>query len=208
MATQDHGTRDRQTRRTRRALIAAADEFFAEGRVPTVADVAERADVARATAYRYFPTQEALLLEASFLGDTEPLRALPELAETIEDPAERMAEAVRLSAEWTLGREAQLRALFRVALDPAASTSRPARRKGYLAQLLSDVRDELDPDDYERLTGALTLLMGADPIISIRDNSDVDPARIPEVLAWTARELVAAALRDRRRSASRKNAGK
>src|SRR3954466_10423220 len=101
--------RERQTRRTRRALIEAADELFAEGRVPSVAAVAERADVARATAYRYFPDQEALLLETSFLGDSEVLRALPELARTIEDPAERVAEAVRMGAEWTLAREARLR---------------------------------------------------------------------------------------------------
>src|SRR5580765_7558891 len=100
--------RVRQTQRTRRALVAAADEIFAEGRVPTVADVAERADVARATAYRYFPTQEALLLETTFFGDSEPLRSLPELAEAITDPAERMAEAVRRGAEWTLAREGRL----------------------------------------------------------------------------------------------------
>src|SRR6201986_5280495 len=95
-------TRDRQTRRTKRALLAAADEIFAEGRVPTVADVAERADVARATAYRYFPTQEALLLETTFLGDSDALRDIPALAAAIEDPAERMAEAVRTGARWTL----------------------------------------------------------------------------------------------------------
>ena len=87
--------RQRQTRRTKRALVAAADELFAEGRVPTVAEVAERADVGRATAYRYFPTREALLLETSFLGDSGPLRELPELASQIENPADRMAEAVR-----------------------------------------------------------------------------------------------------------------
>src|ERR1700759_483281 len=95
--------RDRQTRRTRKALVAAADELFAEGRVPTVAEVAERADVARATAYRYFPTQEALLLETTFLGDSEAFRSLPELAREIEDPAERMAEAGRRSSERSPG---------------------------------------------------------------------------------------------------------
>src|ERR687883_677789 len=83
-------SRPRQTQRTRRALIAAADELFAEGRVPTVAAVAERADVGRATAYRYFPTQEALLLETTFLGDSRAMREIPELAGTIADPAERL----------------------------------------------------------------------------------------------------------------------
>ena len=44
--------------------------------MPTLAAVAERADVGRATAYRYFPTQEALLLEGAFLGDSETPRPL------------------------------------------------------------------------------------------------------------------------------------
>jgi AcrR family transcriptional regulator len=175
-------------------LLAAADEIFGEDRVPTVAEVAERADVARATAYRYFPTQEALLLEISVLGDSEPLRSLPALVDEIPDPAERLAEAVRRGAAWTLGREGRLRAVLRMSLDPEQSIERPARRRGYIAQLLADVRDRLDPDAYERLAGSLTLLFGIDPIVSLRDNGDVPPERIPDVLAWTAHALVSAAL--------------
>ncbi len=188
-------TRDRQTRRTKRALLAAADEIFAEGRVPTVTDVAERADVARATAYRYFPTQEALLLETTFLGDSGPIRSLSELVNEIQDPSQRIAEAVRRAAAWTLGREARLRTILRMSLEHE-SVQRPARRRHYIAQLLGDVEAQMPPDTYERLTGSLTLLFGIDPIISIRDNSDLPPGRIPDVLAWAAYVLVRSALED------------
>lgn len=196
MAAQDPEPtgRERQTRRTRRALLAAADELFAEGRVPTVAEVAERADVARATAYRYFPTQEALLLDASYLGDSEPLRSLPALVDEIDDPRARLAEAVRRGAEWTLGREARLRAVLRTSLDPARHVTRPARRRGYIAQLLAPLRDELEPGTYDRLAAGLTLLFGIDPIVSLRDNGDLSAEEIPEALAWTAYQLVDAAL--------------
>ena len=191
----DTRTRDRQTRRTRRALLAAADELFEAGRVPTVAEVAERADVARATAYRYFPTQEALLLETTFLGDSWPLRSLPELLHEIPDPAERLAEAVRRGAAWTLEREARLRIILRMSLEHE-DTRRPARRRHYIAELLADIRDEMTPQAYERLAGSLTLLFGIDPIVSLRDNGDVPAERIPEVLAWTAAAMVRAALSD------------
>ena len=186
-------TRDRQTRRTRRALVAAADELFQEGRVPTVAEVAERADVARATAYRYFPTQEALLLETTFLGDSGPLRSIPELLQEIVDPAQRLAEAVRRSAAWTLEREARLRIILRMSLEHD-DTQRPARRRHYIAELLADIRDDMPAPAYECLAGSLTLLFGIDPIVSLRDNGDVPPERIPDVLAWTAAALVRAAL--------------
>ncbi|MGH2930526.1 MAG: hypothetical protein ACRDL8_20150 [Solirubrobacteraceae bacterium] len=107
-----------------------------------------------------------------------------------------MAEAVRLGAAVTLGSETRLRAILRMSLDPAAGTRRPARRRLYLAQLLESIRDDLSPEAYERLCGSLTLLFGIDPIVSIRDNSDLDPARIGEVLAWTAHALVTTALRE------------
>jgi AcrR family transcriptional regulator len=187
-------TRERQKSRTRRALIEAADELFAAGVVPTVAAVAERADVARATAYRYFPTQEALLVETTFLGDSGPLREIPELARTIADPGERMAAAVKSGAEWTLEREARLRLILRASLDPGGGTTRPARRRGYIAALLEPL--DLPPATRERLAGALTLLFGIDPIVAIADNSDIEREKIPDVLAWTARALVEAALRD------------
>lgn len=191
-------TRDRQTRRTRRALVAAADELFAEGRVPTVAEVAERADVARATAYRYFPTQESLLLETTFLGGSGPVGLLPELVADFPDPAERVAEAVRRSALWALEREARLRTILRLSLDHAnpARPERPARRRQYIAELLSDVKPRLSPGAYGQLAGSLTLLFGIDPIVSLRDNGDIPPKRIPDVLALTAATLVRAALDD------------
>jgi AcrR family transcriptional regulator len=196
MHASDKRTRPRQTQRTRRALIAAADELFEEGQVPTVAAVAERADVGRATAYRYFPTQEALLLETTFLGDSEALRSLPELSRTIDDPAEGVAEAVRRGAEWTLGREARLRMVLRASLDPSSPAARPARRRAYIESLLDPIAADLPAETREQLTGALTLLFGIDPIVALADNSDVPRERIPDVLAWTARTLVEAALAD------------
>lgn len=189
--------RDRQTRRTRRALLAAADEIFAEDRVPTVAEVAERADVARATAYRYFPTQEALLLETSHLGDSDALRSIPALADEIADPRDRIAEAVRRGAKWTLGREARLRAVMRASLDPAQGVTRPARRRGYIAQLLEPLKEELAAETYDRLSASLTLLFGIDPIVSLRDNGNLKAREIPDALAWTAYRLVDAALGER-----------
>src|SRR3954467_6560929 len=167
MTASEKRTRPRQTERTRRALIAAADQLFEQGRVPTVAAVAERADVGRATAYRYFPTQEALLLETTFLGDSDALRSLPELTRELGDPAEGVAEAVRRGAEWTLEREARLRMVLRASLDPASPATRPARRRAYIERLLEPFADELSPESYERLTGSLTLLFGIDPIVAL-----------------------------------------
>src|SRR5919112_2995632 len=54
-----------QKRRTRAAILTAAVELLEQGQSPAVAEVADAALVSRATAYRYFPTQEYLLFEAA-----------------------------------------------------------------------------------------------------------------------------------------------
>ena len=64
MSSYDSFGRMNQKRRTRAALMAAAIEFVRRGETPTIPQVAEAALVSKSTAYRYFPSQEALLAEA------------------------------------------------------------------------------------------------------------------------------------------------
>jgi hypothetical protein len=70
--------RTRQKARTRNALLAAARALLAEGVTPTVEQAADRADISRTTAYRYFPNRWALLvatypeIEAGSQLGTEP----------------------------------------------------------------------------------------------------------------------------------------
>ncbi|MGI8548966.1 MAG: TetR family transcriptional regulator, partial [Gemmatimonadaceae bacterium] len=57
--------RERQRGRTRKALLTAAAALIAQGRTPSVTEVADAAEVSRRTAYRYFPTPDQLLVEAA-----------------------------------------------------------------------------------------------------------------------------------------------
>src|SRR5438045_3173451 len=68
--------RANQKRRTRQALIDAAVALRNEGRDPGFAEVAERALVSRATAYRYFASVQAL----SMVMGTEAVLALRDIA--------------------------------------------------------------------------------------------------------------------------------
>src|SRR5918997_6768931 len=70
-------------RRTRRAMIEAATRLVREGASPSVTEVADAAGVSRATAYRYFPTQESLLAEV-IVPDLEAALAAGALPEDLE----------------------------------------------------------------------------------------------------------------------------
>ena len=65
MAEAEGAGRPNQRRRTRKDLLQAAWRLMKQGRRPSLEEIAEDALVSRATAYRYFPSVEALLLEAS-----------------------------------------------------------------------------------------------------------------------------------------------
>ncbi len=59
------GERTSQKQRTRQDLLQAASRLMAQGQLPKVADVAKEALVSRATAYRFFSSDEALIAEAA-----------------------------------------------------------------------------------------------------------------------------------------------
>jgi AcrR family transcriptional regulator len=92
MAERTGGGRERQRRRTRKAIVDAAAELLGCGDNPSVAEIAEAADVSRRTVYLYFPTLEHLLADAAL----EAARALVEpRLEAGGEVAERLEALVR-----------------------------------------------------------------------------------------------------------------
>src|SRR6202140_6014457 len=78
--------RTHQKQRTRLALVTAARDMVAQGVTPTVEESAAKASISRTTAYRYFPSQRALLLAAH--PEIEARSLLPE--NPPEDPEARL----------------------------------------------------------------------------------------------------------------------
>src|SRR4051812_19397778 len=87
-----HTGRVGQKTRTYEALVAATRALLAQGSTPTVEEAAAAAGISRATAYRYFANQRALLVashpeieERSLLGDDAPADPAARLARTIDE---------------------------------------------------------------------------------------------------------------------------
>jgi AcrR family transcriptional regulator len=189
--------RERQRNRTRRAVVEAASELVRDGRVPTVAEAAEAAEVSRATAYRYFPTQDMLLAEVALWAIGGPLDPLAEPDDEASSVAETMASVVRRVARWSYDNETALRTLLRLSLDPSSGVRRPGHRVDWIADVLAPARDQLDDESYARLSASLTLLFGIDPVVVMTDIAGVSREQAIDALAWTARTLVEEALGSR-----------
>ena len=118
--------RTNQKRRTRDALVAAARSIVAEGRTPTVEEVAEAAAISRTTAYRYFPSQRALL------GAAHPETAVESLLpdDAPDDVAARLDIVVAAYTRTILDNESQQRTMLRLSLeaDPEERSQLPLRQ--------------------------------------------------------------------------------
>jgi AcrR family transcriptional regulator len=189
----------RQRLRTRAALLAAARDLVDQGRAPTLAEVADQAMVSRATAYRYFPTQEALLVElpldvaaptvASLFGEGAP-----------SDPEDRAALVQNALYDLARDHETQFRLFLRTALlrsvgdaDGGPDPFRGARRLDLLDEALSPLAGELAAHEIEQLRTALSMLVGVESMVVLRDvlRLDHDDARAAGERA--VREMVRAA---------------
>jgi AcrR family transcriptional regulator len=211
--------RERQRLRTRNAIVAAAAHLLRDGQEATVAAAAARADVSRATAYRYFPTQDDLLSEATLeltldgtglLGTVGMADEVAALAASTDDDVERVAAIVRRCGEWALEHQGWLRRNLRSSLpaSPLAAVEyhRPGHRHTWIDHALGPLRGRVASGDLERLHAALVALTGVEPIVALVDVGGYDRDTVLDTLAWAAAALTREVCgpptgRERRRSA-------
>lgn len=173
------------------------------GRLPTVAEVAEEAHVSRATAYRYFPSQDVLLAEAPIDGAVPTPEDLFG-GERSTDPEERLDKADRILDKMIHANESQLRVMLARSLErPARGPGREGmpvrqnRRGPLIAEALRPARDRFDDSTYELLRAALACFIGTESMIVFNDVLQMSPRRARAVKRWAIRALVRAALRER-----------
>jgi len=199
-------SRSNQRRRTRKDLLTAAARLLKEGRTPDMDDVAEAAMVSRATAYRYFPRIEALLVEAPLEGAV-PTPEQVFAGDASTDPAERVDRAEAALHEAVYRNEAQLRVMLAASLDrrgkglaaDGAADGIPVRqnrRTPLIEAALAPARERFTDDSYEKLCAALALVFGTESMVVFRDVLGVDEKAAREVKSWAARALVRAALEE------------
>jgi AcrR family transcriptional regulator len=198
--------RANQKERTREAVVDAATEMLRLGRQPTVAEAAERAKVSRATAYRYFPTQEALLLEVSQVNPAaqpveEWLASLPDDGRAEERLRGLLATFNPIVLKEAVTLRTGLRSYLDVWLEQQRSSDEPAairegRRMRWLQEVLAPLKGQLTPARLRRVQQALALTLGAEAMVVLKDVCQASDREALAVLDWAAQALLRAALED------------
>jgi AcrR family transcriptional regulator len=189
--------RTKQKTRTRNALIGAARELLAEGETPNVERTADRAGISRATAFRYFSNQRALLVatypqveERSLLGADAP-----------EDPIARLDAVTEELGRQILEYEPELRTHLRLSLEPATNQRdelplRQGRAIGWIEDALRPIRDHMPERDLRRLVLAIRATIGIEPLVWLTDVGGVSREQAVDIMRSSARSLLRTALSD------------
>lgn len=192
--------RPNQRHRTRKDLLAAGARLLKQGRAPTMDDIAAEAMVSRATAYRYFPTVEHLLVEAP-IDDAAPDPAALFAGDRSTDPVARVDKAEAALHEMSYRNERQLRIMLAAALQRSVSDDRGGdatplrqnRRVPLIEAALAPARGHLDPKAYRPLVASLSLVFGLESMIVFQDVLRLDAKQSRRVKQWAIRALVEAA---------------
>jgi AcrR family transcriptional regulator len=192
-------SRENQKRRTRNAILAAAAELVRAGRQPTVAEVADAAEVSRATAYGYFRTQQELLLEVALeIREREALEAALKaaLAECGDDVSARWVVFCRLYHDMFVRNEAIFRAMLRAQLDANRQGTadsvvvRQARRLPLLDGVLAPLAGRIPERDYRRLIESLAMVSGIEALVVLKDLCGVTSEQALDRMLWAGTALI------------------
>jgi AcrR family transcriptional regulator len=171
------------------------------GHIPSIAEVAARSHVSRATAYRYFASRSELIAAVVDLS-LGPVRIFHS---TQPDGRARVKELFVETFPRFKEFEPQLRAAAQLslehqALERAGLLEEKPYRRGHRVAILQHALEplvaQLTPAMHQRLHRALSVVYGIEPYIVLRDIWRAKDKQIEGIALWMAQALVDAALRE------------
>ena len=187
--------RPAQRRRTRKAIVEATSQLLAAGADPSINDIAALADVSRRTIYTYFPSLDQLLLDAAIGAMSSNVEDA--LGSAGQDARSRTAAMITVLTQ-EMDRTLPLgRKLIRLTVDSQPGGSGPKRgyrRIDWIEKALEPIRPRLDPNRFEQLVSALSVVIGWEAFIVLFDVRRMDADQAREVITGAALTLIDAAL--------------
>lgn len=183
-------------------MLETATRLMQSGVTPSVSEVAEAAEVSRATAYRYFPSQAALVHAVV----DEALGPILDWRSDAPDARARIADLLTTAMPRIDEFEATFKAALKLSLDQWAQRqagtlgNEPQFTRGHRIDLLKDatapLAGRLPPEARDRLVQALSLVFGVEVLIVLKDIWGLTASHAQAVAEWAAAALVEAAIRD------------
>ncbi|RLM10880.1 TetR family transcriptional regulator [Gibbsiella quercinecans] len=183
--------------KTRNLLLASAMALYDDGKFPSVTELAAYAQVSRATAYRYFPTQSALIAAVV----AESLGPILEWQPQDNDALKRIQQLLAFAYPQMEQHEGALRAALQLSLQQWANATPGEKfvrgnRKRLLKMAVEPLDGKLSPDSLQRVIHAFSLIYGSEVFLVLKDIWGLDLAAIQDVTQWMAKAILRQANED------------
>ena len=197
--------------RTYRLLLAEAMAMVRRGTVPSVAEVAVRAGVSRATAYRYFESRSKLV--SAVIGEgLAPVRRTRTVA---SDGPQALRELFEKTFPLFMENERHMRAALQLALEHESleraglleeEAFRRGHRRDILARTAAPLRAPLGAEGFDRLLKALSIIYGIEIYVVLKDIWGASNREVEAIARWMLEAIVTAALAETREAHAKKAA--
>lgn len=189
-------------KRKYKVLIQHALRMFEEGAFPSVTELAIAAGISRATAYRYFPTQSALI---STVVD-EILKPIIDWRPEQITAEERVEELLKFAYPQMLNHEGALRAALLLSLQQWAekrsqeTNAKPGfvineklirgHRKQTLLMVTEPLKEQLSPELLEKVIHSLSLVYGSEVFMVFKDIWQMENHEVQSITQWMAKAIL------------------
>jgi len=184
--------RVKQKQRTRDSILTAAKKLMKTNRKITLEDVAEKANVSRATIYRYFSDIDILIMESTLDIQHKKSDAINDELGGL-DMRERLMFIQQYYNELAQQNENEFRRYLSSVLAESVAGKgklRGARRVETLKASLLPFKSELSETDYKNLACIASLMMGIDALIVSKDVCRLSNSQSNDLLKWGLNKIL------------------
>lgn len=183
--------------RTHHLLLTSAMALYDEGGFPSITELAAHAQVSRATAYRYFPTQSELIAAVV----AESLGPILEWQPEDHDALKRIQQLLAFAYPQMEQHEGALRAALQLSLQQWAQATPGEKfvrgnRKRLLNLAVEPLQDKLPPEALQRVIHSFSLIYGSEVFLVLKDIWGLDLGGIQDVTQWMAKAIIRQAEED------------
>ncbi|MFK7936400.1 MAG: TetR/AcrR family transcriptional regulator [Saprospiraceae bacterium] len=188
-----HSGRIAQKMKTREQLLAAANKMLIEGADLHIEQVAKRAEVSKATAYRYFSSKEILQKEALLHTKSESKEDL--FADLpIDNLEQRVSRLLEYHFDILTNNEAEFRLYLSAALQESVQNkvnySRAGRRVILIEEALQPLKKTLSKVEFNKTVSAVSMILGIESITILKDLCHLKKEEVFEMWRWSIGKFV------------------
>ncbi|TCP88818.1 TetR family transcriptional regulator [Cricetibacter osteomyelitidis] len=183
--------------RTQKYLLETALDLLNKGIYPTVQDVAKEAEISRATAYRYFPTQTSLIQAIVEIC----LQPILEWQPSEQLPLKRIHQLLDFAYPILEEHESAFRAALSISLQEWEANKRNehlvrGHRRDILDNIAHPLKNRLSEQAYNKLLYAYSLIYGPEVFVVLKDIWNLELQEITHITKWIADAVTTYALKE------------